>query len=80
MADNNDLRARVQEALDKIRPGLQSDGGDAELVDVDGETGIASIRMVGACGGCPMSTMTLKMGIERTVRAAVPEIKEVVAV
>jgi len=76
----SDLRERVQQALDKIRPGLQSDGGDAELVEVDEETGIASVRMTGACGGCPMSTMTLKMGIERTIRAHVPEIKEVVAV
>jgi len=76
----SDLRERVQQALDKIRPGLQSDGGDAELIEVDEETGIASVRMTGACGGCPMSTMTLKMGIERTIRAHVPEIKEVVAV
>ncbi|MDB5085336.1 MAG: hypothetical protein JWN30_2222 [Bacilli bacterium] len=76
----DDLRDRVQEALDKIRPGLMSDGGDAELVDVDADNGVATIRMVGACGGCPMSTMTLKMGIERTIRAAVPEIVEVVAV
>lgn len=75
-----ELRDRVQEALNKIRPGLQSDGGDAELVDVDAESGVATIRMVGACGGCPMSTMTLKMGIERTIRATVPEIREVVAV
>lgn len=75
-----DLRERVQNALDKIRPGLMADGGDAELIEVDGEAGVATIRMVGACGGCPMSTMTLKMGIERTIRAAVPEIKEVVAV
>ncbi|WP_026174416.1 NifU family protein [Effusibacillus pohliae] len=74
------MRERVQNALDKIRPGLMADGGDAELVDVDPEKGIATIRMVGACGGCPMSTMTLKMGIERTIRAAVPEIKEVIAV
>lgn len=75
-----DLRQRVQDALDKIRPGLMADGGDAELIDVDAESGVATIRMVGACGGCPMSTMTLKMGIERTIRAHVPEIKEVVAV
>ncbi|WP_282201324.1 NifU family protein [Collibacillus ludicampi] len=74
------MRERVQEALDKIRPGLQADGGDAELIDVDAENGTATIRMVGACGGCPMSTMTLKMGIERTIRASVPEIKEVIAV
>lgn len=80
MSAKEELMGRVQEALDKIRPGLQSDGGDAELVDVDLDTGIASIRMTGACGGCPMSTMTLKMGIERTVRASVPEIKEVIAV
>lgn len=75
-----DLRQRVQEALDRIRPGLMADGGDAELVDVDGEVGIATIHLVGACGGCPMSTMTLKMGIERTIRASVPEIKQVLAV
>lgn len=75
-----DLRQRVQDALNKIRPGLMADGGDAELIEVDGENGTATIRMVGACGGCPMSTMTLKMGIERTIRAAVPEIKEVLAV
>lgn len=76
----SDLRDRVQQALDKVRPGLMADGGDAELIDVDSESGVATIRMVGACGGCPMSTMTLKMGIERTIRASVPEIKEVVAV
>lgn len=76
----SDLRTRVQEALDSIRPGLMADGGDAELIDVDEGNGTATVRLVGACGGCPMSTMTLKMGIERTIRAAVPEIKEVIAV
>jgi Fe-S cluster biogenesis protein NfuA len=72
------LREQVEQALERIRPGLQSDGGDVELLDV--EDGVVTIRLVGACGGCPMSTMTLKMGIERAVKAAVPEIKEVVAV
>ncbi|ATY85346.1 hypothetical protein CVV65_10785 [Kyrpidia spormannii] len=72
------LREKVEEALERIRPGLQFDGGDVELVDV--EDGVVTLHLIGACGGCPMSTMTLKMGIERALRAAVPEVKEVVAV
>lgn len=72
------LREKVEEALDRIRPGLQFDGGDVELVDV--EDGVVTLHLVGACGGCPMSTMTLKMGIERAIKAAVPEVKEVIAV
>lgn len=69
---------RVDRALDQIRPAIRMDGGEVELVEV--EDGIARVRMVGACGGCPMSTMTLKMGIERAVRQQVPEIKVVEAV
>lgn len=72
------LREKVEEALDRIRPGLRFDGGDVELIDV--EDGVVTLRLVGACGGCPMSTMTLKMGIERAIKSAVPEIKEVIAV
>ncbi|MDI3257419.1 MAG: NifU family protein [Kyrpidia sp.] len=72
------MREKVEEALDRIRPGLQFDGGDVELVDV--EDGVVTLHLVGACGGCPMSTMTLKMGIERAIKAAVPEVKEVIAV
>jgi len=72
------MREKVEEALNKIRPALQRDGGDVELIDVEGD--IVKIRLTGACGGCPMSQMTLKMGIERILKKEVPEIKEVVAV
>lgn len=71
------MREKVQEALDKIRPALQRDGGDVELVEVT-DDGIVKVKLTGACGGCPMSTMTLKQGIERTIKQAIPEIKEVV--
>lgn len=73
------MREKVQSALDKIRPALQADGGDVELVSV-GEDGLVKVRLKGACGGCPMATMTLKQGIERTLKKEVPEVKEVVAV
>lgn len=72
------LYQRVDKALDLIRPSIRMDGGDVELVDV--EDGIARVKMLGACGGCPMSTMTLKMGIERAIRHQVPEVKTVEAV
>ncbi len=72
------LFERVDKALDLIRPSIRMDGGDVELVDV--EEGVARVKMVGACGGCPMSMMTLKMGIERAVRHHVPEVKAVEAV
>ena len=72
------MRAKVEAALDKIRPALRADGGDVELVDV--KDGVATVRLTGACGSCPMSTMTLKMGVEQVVKEEVPEIKELVAV
>lgn len=72
------MKERVEAALEKIRPGLRADGGDVELVDV--QNGIATVRLTGACGSCPMSTMTLRMGVERTIRQEVPEIQELVAV
>ncbi|HEX9896717.1 MAG TPA: NifU family protein [Dehalococcoidales bacterium] len=68
----------VKAVLDQIRPALQADGGDVELVGV--KDGIVSVRLTGACGGCPMSTMTLKMGIERLLKQKLPEVKEVVSV
>ncbi|WP_027365242.1 NifU family protein [Desulfotruncus alcoholivorax] len=71
------MREKVQAALDKVRPALQRDGGDVELVDVTPD-GVVKVRLKGACGGCPMSTMTLKQGIERTIKQSVPEVKEVV--
>ena len=72
------MRKRVQKALDDIRPNLQADGGDVELVDIS-DDGIVSVKMLGACSGCPMGQMTLKMGIERHLKSVVPEVKEVIA-
>ena len=73
------MKERVQEVLDMIRPALQADGGDVELVDVS-DDGVVSLKLTGACGSCPMSTMTLKMGIERNLMEQIPEVKEVVQV
>jgi len=72
------VRAKVEEVLNNIRPSLQADGGDVELVDV--KEGIISLRLKGACAGCPMSTMTLKNGIERILKEEISGIKEVIAV
>ncbi len=73
------VRDRVQGVLDLIRPAVQADGGDIELVDVTGD-GVVHIRFHGACHGCPSSTMTLQMGIERNLREKVPEVRQVVPV
>ena len=73
------LKERVAESLATVRPGLQADGGDVELVDVDDE-GVVSVRLTGACRGCPMSQMTLQMGIERVLKEQVPEVERVEAV
>jgi Fe-S cluster biogenesis protein NfuA len=70
------MREKVQSALDKIRPTLQKDGGDVVLVDVSDE-GVVTVQLTGACKGCPMSQMTLKNGIEKFLRAEVPEVKSV---
>lgn len=72
------MKERVEAALRKIRPALIADGGNVQLVDVN--EGIVSVRLTGACGCCAMSTMTLKNGIERALKAEVPEIKQVVSV
>jgi Fe-S cluster biogenesis protein NfuA len=71
-----EMREKVEAALARIRPALQADGGDVELIDV--REGVVSVRLIGACGGCPMSTMTLRNGIERILKQDVPEVKEVV--
>jgi Fe-S cluster biogenesis protein NfuA len=71
------MKERVQAAIDKIRPMLQRDGGDVELVDVN--DGVVTVRLQGACSGCPMSQMTLKNGIERFLKGEIPEIKSVQA-
>ncbi|HUT07250.1 MAG TPA: NifU family protein [Candidatus Latescibacteria bacterium] len=73
------MKERIELALTKIRPALQADGGDVELVDV-GADGVVRVRLKGACGGCPMSQLTLKMGIERILKKEVPEVTSVVAV
>ncbi|MBI5568310.1 MAG: NifU family protein [Desulfomonile tiedjei] len=73
------MKEEVQAALDLVRPQLQADGGDAVLVDVTAD-GIVKLRLTGACGGCPMSQMTLKMGIERILKERVPAVKSVEAV
>ncbi len=70
-------KAKVEAALSKIRPMLQRDGGDVQLAGITGET--VKVKLTGACGHCPMSTMTLKMGVERILKQEVPEIKSVVA-
>jgi Fe-S cluster biogenesis protein NfuA len=77
--ENAYMKEKVMEALKKIRPMLQRDGGDVELVSVE-ENGTVKVRLKGACGCCPMSTMTLKMGIEKTLKQDVPGVKEVVQV
>ena len=70
------MKEKVSEALNKIRPSLQADGGDVELVDVT-EDGVVQVKLRGACAGCPMATLTLKNGIERRLREEIPEIKAV---
>ena len=71
------MKEKVEAALARIRPALQADGGDVELLGV--KEGVVSVRLSGACGGCPMSMMTLKNGIERILKQEVPEVKSVVA-
>jgi Fe-S cluster biogenesis protein NfuA len=72
------MKEKVQEVLNKVRPSLQADGGDVEFVSVD--DGIVKVKLTGACAGCPMSQMTLKMGIEKLMKKEIPEVKEVVSV
>ena len=70
----------VAAVIEEIRPMLQADGGDIELVDVEPEEGVVKVRLTGACGGCPMAQMTLQMGVQRKLKEAYPELKEVVSV
>jgi Fe-S cluster biogenesis protein NfuA len=72
------MKAQVEAALNKIRPMLQADGGDVELIDVN--DGIVTVRLQGACKGCPMSQMTLKNGIEKMLKKEIPEVKSVESV
>jgi len=72
------LRPEVEKVLDSIRPALQADGGDVELIDIDG--GVVKVRLTGACGGCPMATMTLKGGIEAALKERIPAVERVESV
>lgn len=78
-AQNSDVQGRIRTTLDLIRPSIQADGGDVELVDVSAD-GVVHIRFHGACMGCPSSNLTLQMGIERNLRERVPEVTRVVPV
>jgi Fe-S cluster biogenesis protein NfuA len=79
MTEEKTIKERVKIALEKIKPALQADGGDVELVDVTSD-GIVKVRLKGACLGCPMSQMTLQMGIGRTLKKEIFEVKDVVGV
>ncbi len=74
------MKEQVEQALDMIRPALQNDGGDIELVGVDEATGVVSVKLVGACVGCPMSQITLKNGVEKVLKQVVPEVTAVESV
>ncbi len=73
------MKEEVKKVIDRIRPSLQADGGDVELIDV-GDNGVVKVRLMGACHGCPMAQMTLKNGIERSLKQEVPAVKSVVSV
>ena len=73
------MKEKVEQALEKIRPMLAADGGNVDLVEVT-EDGIVKLRLTGTCGCCPMSQLTLKMGIEKLLKEEVPEVKEVIAI
>jgi Fe-S cluster biogenesis protein NfuA len=70
-------RDRIEEVLDTIRPAIRTDGGDVEFLDYDEDDGIVQLRLLGACGSCPVSMLTLKQGIERRIMTAVPEVRGV---
>ncbi|OEG71834.1 hypothetical protein ATZ36_12445 [Candidatus Endomicrobiellum trichonymphae] len=70
------LREKVEKALESVRPHLQADGGNVELIDVN-ENGIVKVKLIGSCGGCPMAAMTLQYGVTNAIKQAVPEVKDV---
>ena len=76
---NNEIEGKILSALDEIRPYLQSDGGDISLVDISEDLEVR-VKMMGACGTCPMSIQTLQLGVERVIQKAVPQVKKVIAV
>ncbi len=76
--DGKELESKIEEALDKIRPYLNMDGGDIEFVSFDKDSGVVTVRLQGACGHCAISSVTMKMGVEQTLMEEVPEVKSVV--
>ncbi len=80
MEERQDLRSRVEVALDKVRPALKADGGDARVAAVDERAGSVSIEMMGACRGCPLSRLDFVYAIESLIRREVPEVEEILAV
>ena len=78
MKEGINVKEKIEKALNTIRPSLQADGGDIQLVSID--NGVVKVRLTGACGGCPMSQMTMKQGVEMAIKKAVPEVKKVIAV
>ncbi|CAN5674728.1 hypothetical protein BH23GEM10_BH23GEM10_15510 [soil metagenome] len=75
-----DPRQKIEDVLESVRPALRSDGGDVEFIDYDDDEGIVQLRLVGACGSCPVSMLTLKQGIERRIMMAVPEVRGILAI
>jgi Fe-S cluster biogenesis protein NfuA len=80
MVEAGDMRGRIEKALDKVRPALKADGGDARVVECDETNGKVSIEMLGACGGCPLSQLDFVYAIESLIRREVPEVRDIVAV
>ena len=80
MQTTQNTRDRIEAVLESIRPALHADGGDVEFIDFDEDSGKVMLRWMGVCGSCPISTVTLKQGIEKRLVSAVPEVREVAAI
>ncbi len=80
MSETGNMRSRIEKTLDKVRPALRADGGDARVVECDEASGRVSIEMLGACGGCPLSQLDFVYAIESLIRREVPEVRDIVAV
>ena len=80
MSETGNMRSRIEKALDKVRPALRADGGDARVVECDEASGKVSIEMLGACGGCPLSQLDFVYAVESLIRREVPEVRDIVAI
>jgi Fe-S cluster biogenesis protein NfuA len=80
MSETGNMRSRIEKTLDKVRPALRADGGDARVVECDEASGKVSIEMLGACGGCPLSQLDFVYTVESLIRREVPEVRDVVAI